>query len=216
MARLPLQLIVLFGFLPTNNTTTTTTHHAYGLRLATVARVQVVKEGGLFSKTPKLIISLKPSPTNPYASAAVVEVKVNSSHEALSEHINELLRTRPWEKIVDANMTIGEQLKASSPQPGSSSSSSFQGQGPQQHQMFSTSSAGISGLIRREDERHKEIDQTMSESFKDVDALMNKAKELVELAERMKNIRAREAASSPEQGEFNNVLPADRYCQSCH
>jgi hypothetical protein len=44
---------------------------------------------------------------------------------------------------------------------------------------FNTSSAGVMGILRKMDQSIKETDQTLDQAFKDVDALMEKAADLV-------------------------------------
>lgn len=63
---------------------------------------------------------------------------------------------------------------------------------------FSTASAGITGiirydihvndshLVRRQEERHEKTSQSLSEAFADLSALMENAKDMVALAQRLK------------------------------
>eukprot|EP01125_Pyxidicula_operculata_P011691 TRINITY_DN3829_c0_g1_i3.p1 TRINITY_DN3829_c0_g1~~TRINITY_DN3829_c0_g1_i3.p1 ORF type:complete len:299 (-),score=63.04 TRINITY_DN3829_c0_g1_i3:134-1030(-) len=48
---------------------------------------------------------------------------------------------------------------------------------------FSSNTAGIAGLIQKQQDKMADIDTTMKEAFSDLKALMNKAKEMVQLAE---------------------------------
>ncbi|KAK9803478.1 hypothetical protein WJX73_006449 [Symbiochloris irregularis] len=54
---------------------------------------------------------------------------------------------------------------------------------------FSTASAGIAGILRREERMAAATDETMEKAFKDLRGLMERAQEMVELAERFRGKR---------------------------
>lgn len=77
---------------------------------------------------------------------------------------------------------------------------------------FSTSSAGISGIMTRVAQEDKKTKDTMDEAFSDLQSLMHKAKELVGLASRFAdNMKSASSAdgsshSDKEEEEFGNML----------
>ncbi|CEO94954.1 unnamed protein product (mitochondrion) [Plasmodiophora brassicae] len=72
---------------------------------------------------------------------------------------------------------------------------------PEKQTVFTTHSAGISGIMRSVARDQKATDQAMQEAFSDLDSLMSNAKQMVDLAERFHS-----AQSAEEQDEFMSIL----------
>ncbi|XP_031280854.1 vacuolar protein sorting-associated protein 36 [Pistacia vera] len=70
------------------------------------------------------------------------------------------------------------------------SSSSSSGTGPGRGGLYGSDGSvrmvGVAGILRREQEKWESTDKSMQEAFQDLNALMSKAKEMVMLAEKMK------------------------------
>jgi hypothetical protein len=65
-------------------------------------------------------------------------------------------------------------------------------------QGFDPSKAGVSGLMKAAEDKSKDADQNLAEAFKDMDAMMQKAEELVQLANRLgTKLESHAASSSP-------------------
>eukprot|EP00274_Cyanoptyche_gloeocystis_P001623 CAMPEP_0196663288 /NCGR_PEP_ID=MMETSP1086-20130531/52215_1 /TAXON_ID=77921 /ORGANISM="Cyanoptyche gloeocystis , Strain SAG4.97" /LENGTH=390 /DNA_ID=CAMNT_0041999037 /DNA_START=30 /DNA_END=1202 /DNA_ORIENTATION=+ len=70
---------------------------------------------------------------------------------------------------------------------------------------FSTTSAGVGGIIRKAEQTERETEQAVSQSFTDLKALMQKAKDMVVLADRFRQT-AESTATSSEKSEFGGLL----------
>eukprot|EP01132_Coremiostelium_polycephalum_P005331 gene5331-6649_t len=74
---------------------------------------------------------------------------------------------------------------------------------------FNTSNAGISGLIKNINKKSEETDKVLAEAFTDLSALMDKAKDMVKLSERLKltlDKQSKDSTSTPEEEEFRTFL----------
>ncbi|KAG0599933.1 hypothetical protein M758_12G189000 [Ceratodon purpureus] len=61
--------------------------------------------------------------------------------------------------------------------------------------------AGVSGILRKEQEQQEEVDKNMKEAFQDLNGLMGKAKEMVQLAEKMRaRLLQGQTAGADEEG----------------
>jgi len=85
---------------------------------------------------------------------------------------------------------------------------------PVEQKEFSTHAGGIAGIMRREQEKTREANAALSCAFEDIDSLLSQAKTLVEIADRIKVAREREARAgaaagqqdAKEQAEFDSYL----------
>jgi len=83
-----------------------------------------------------------------------------------------------------------------------------------QEEEFTTRAVGIAGIMRREQEKTREANAALSCAFQDIDSLLMQAKTLVEIADRIKIAREREARAgaaagqqdAKEQAEFDSYL----------
>jgi len=73
---------------------------------------------------------------------------------------------------------------------------------------FSTSKAGITGIIRTVDAKSKETDQTLQQAFTDLTALMEKAKDLVGIAEKLSQQQNKDSSEegNQEDSELRSML----------
>jgi hypothetical protein len=65
---------------------------------------------------------------------------------------------------------------------------------------FDPSSAGVGGVLRLVDTSKKQVDESLEEAFKDLRALMEKAQEMVALAERLRRSVANSSNDVPSSG----------------
>eukprot|EP01097_Dermamoeba_algensis_P000148 TRINITY_DN1053_c0_g1_i2.p1 TRINITY_DN1053_c0_g1~~TRINITY_DN1053_c0_g1_i2.p1 ORF type:complete len:314 (-),score=75.16 TRINITY_DN1053_c0_g1_i2:504-1445(-) len=89
------------------------------------------------------------------------------------------------------------------PSPSVSNSSSLPTSQSAKARAFSTSAAGVGGIIRQVEQKAEETDKTMNVAFKDLSALMTKAKEMVELAEKFSSLKNK---TSNEEATFESYL----------
>ena len=66
---------------------------------------------------------------------------------------------------------------------------------------FSASNAGVAGILRRHEAAQRELGQSVDEAFTDLSALMEKAREMLAFAERMRASLQRDAGEVPEELE---------------
>jgi len=73
---------------------------------------------------------------------------------------------------------------------------------------FSTTSAGVGGLMRTLNKKTEDAEKTLSQAFTDINALMQKAKELVVLADKFAALQKAEGeeGGTPEEQEYRNFL----------
>jgi len=90
-----------------------------------------------------------------------------------------VLKTRSWEKVSEPT---------------------------KQKEVFATSKAGITGIIRTTETKSKETDKTLQQAFTDINALMEKAKDMVGLAEKIQAILSKENTGNEADNELRSVL----------
>lgn len=93
----------------------------------------------------------------------ILEIKfLTENKDSMIELINKTLQRKSWEQT----------------------SSSLSSLSKVEETQFSVKSAGISGLIRRQEKEHQTLDAVTREAFTDLDALMNRAKDVVAVIDR--------------------------------
>jgi ESCRT-II complex subunit VPS36 len=81
---------------------------------------------------------------------------------------------------------------------------SFKYRNKKKKETFATSKAGITGIMRTVETKARETDKTIQQAFTDINALMEKAKDLVLLAEKFATQQSKE--SKNEDTELRSVL----------
>jgi len=72
---------------------------------------------------------------------------------------------------------------------------------------FSTSRAGVTGLLRKQENKTKVIDDSLQEAFQDLDALMEKAKDMLAIAEKLQAQLSKGGnKTNEEEYEFNKMM----------
>jgi len=71
---------------------------------------------------------------------------------------------------------------------------------------FSASSAGLTGIINKVQSENKETEQKLSAAFSDLNSLMEKARELVEISEKFAEKLRKQNSDQREQDELDDVL----------
>eukprot|EP00012_Vannella_robusta_P004677 CAMPEP_0206207612 /NCGR_PEP_ID=MMETSP0166-20121206/15697_1 /ASSEMBLY_ACC=CAM_ASM_000260 /TAXON_ID=95228 /ORGANISM="Vannella robusta, Strain DIVA3 518/3/11/1/6" /LENGTH=283 /DNA_ID=CAMNT_0053628411 /DNA_START=158 /DNA_END=1012 /DNA_ORIENTATION=- len=87
--------------------------------------------------------------------------------------LRKALRSKAWEKRTENKNETPAPVDPSTP---------VTTQSPIQKKEFSTRHAGVGGILRKKTEQTKTTDAQLKEAFKDIDALMLKAKEMVDLS----------------------------------
>lgn len=121
--------------------------------------------------------------------------------DTLSSYINTAMSQHAWGTTAATTTTATTKTSIGVPKSTATSSNSMTSS---HDQGFSVTSAGIGGLIRREEEKMKQADESLNSGFKDIDALMGKAEELVALADKIKAAMAKEAAASGGEAQSND------------
>jgi len=75
---------------------------------------------------------------------------------------------------------------------------------PKKKEGFETSKAGVTGIMRIEEKKAKDTDQTLQQAFSDISALMDKAKDMVAIAEKIATTASKE--NKEEDSELRSVL----------
>ncbi|KAI9018247.1 EAP30/Vps36 family-domain-containing protein [Hyaloraphidium curvatum] len=122
------------------------------------------------------------APDGPSGATETVEIKLSfrgGGQAAFLDKLRQAMSGRAWEK----------KLPPTPPAPGSSKSAPL----PQKPE---PPSAGISGIIRTMDRQQFETTATMDRAFRDLDALMREAGEMVKLAEQISSKLSRDEANS--------------------
>ena len=86
-------------------------------------------------------------------------------------------------------------------QPGMTGDRALQQASLQGTGAFSASNAGVAGILRRHEAAQRELGQSVDEAFTDLSALMDKAREMLAFAERMRASLQRDAGDVPEELE---------------
>lgn len=125
---------------------------------------------------------------------ATIQIRFKDK-DNFTSHIKSALSAHAW----GAAPSSSSSASASSAKPASTAYT------------FSTSNAGIGGLMKRQEEKMRQADESLNEGFKDIDALMGKAKDLVALADKIKAAMAKEArangnAEAQANDEFSGYL----------
>ncbi|XP_015750640.1 PREDICTED: vacuolar protein-sorting-associated protein 36-like [Acropora digitifera] len=140
---------------------------AISLSLSLVSKVTEQSSG--FMSSAKVVVELHPSPANkepgPCVSSSYSCVKFSFKQGGHSEFLARLV----------------EQVNKKSWTPQTSQSSSVAGTGPSRTRGI----GGIVGIERKLEEKSKETDNYIQKAFKDLDALMDKAKEMVAMADKV-------------------------------
>lgn len=175
---------------------------AIALPHAHVRAVESHSKGGAV-RSAKLKVDL----VSPGGQSLVVAVHSHGAADALCHRWRDALAQRAWVPPPAAPSPSSSSSSSTSSTSSSSSSAST----PARPVNFTTSSAGVSGLIRTRDEQARATDAALAEAFTDLNALMGKAKDLVGLAERFRVEASRQheggdGVTEEESNAFNSYL----------
>ena len=110
--------------------------------------------------------------------------------EQFATQLDIALRDKAWATAAASSLsaapTVGGTVKAAAMRPRGGSVSGGGGGPGSSGDKFSTSNAGISGIMRRQRLEGEEQDRAMDEAFTDLEKLMQHAKEMVDLAGRLR------------------------------
>ncbi|KAH9295024.1 hypothetical protein KI387_038612, partial [Taxus chinensis] len=173
---------------------------AGSIPLPSIAQVFSPKKSlkNMFSKPRmRLLIWVSPdgkiSPLGPSKAARSVGLTlVLRGHvvpDAFVARLREIMRSREWEHDSNSVENVDKQVGGVVEGDGGSS-------------RMRASMAGVSGILRKEQEQWEETDKSLHEAFQDLNALMSKAKEMVMLAEKMRTKLL--AGSTGQSGAVND------------
>ena len=185
------------------------------LRLEVVLGVSV--SGGHFGHSVKAEMQLG-SAAPPGWQGKVVLARIHDK-DVLSKRLQEVVSKRLW---VNSPLPSPAQLVAmahAASVPGvaqgiAAATTAPTATSPEPAKEFSTYGGGITGIIRKQEAKSRETDAALSVAFQDIDSLLMQAKTLVEIADRIKAAREREARAgaaagqqdAKEQAEFDSYL----------
>lgn len=117
----------------------------------------------------------------------------NGGRDKILLSLKKVLRAKEWEKSKNVEINqdkTPENINRSSPNPAvedlnSNNVNSQKQQQTEQPKNFSTRNAGVGGILRKKTEQSTTTDAQLKEAFKDIDALMIKAKDMVDLAKNL-------------------------------
>jgi len=194
------------------------------LRLEAILDIQV-SGGGLFSHAVKVSMRLGSAAVGGWAGKTIL-ARIHEK-DIMSKRLQEIVQKRLWENsplpspatllalahseipgVADALATTGAPGEAA---PTTATPAAMPSQ---HHKEFSVYEGGISGIMKRQEEQQREASAALSVAFQDVDSLLKQAKTLVEIADRIKAAREREARAgaaaghedAKEQAEFDSYL----------
>jgi len=192
------------------------------LRLEAILGVTI--SGGLFASSVKVTLQLGSGAMAGWQGKTLL-VRIHDK-DMMSKRLQEIVTKRLWSNsplpshaqlvamehadvpgVADALAATGSTGVASGVSPENPATA----QPPRE---FSTSAGGIAGIMRREQEKAREANAALSCAFQDIDSLLMQAKTLVEIADRIKSAREREARAgaaagqqdAKEQAEFDSYL----------
>jgi len=196
------------------------------LRLEAVLGVSI-SGGGLFSHSVKVTMQLGSAAMAGWQGKPIL-ARIHDK-DLLSKRLQEIVTKRLWENsplpspaqllaMAHADVPgVADALAATSggaaPGTGAEANPDTSMMMTQTH-AFSTHEGGIAGIMKRQEEQSKEAHAALSVAFQDVDSLLKQAKTLVEIADRIKAAREREARAgaaagsqdAKEQAEFDSYL----------
>mmetsp|Transcript_25962 Transcript_25962/g.42611 ORF Transcript_25962/g.42611 Transcript_25962/m.42611 type:complete len:385 (-) Transcript_25962:634-1788(-) len=156
-----------------------------GKALSLFAIADVETKTGMF-QSDKIVLHVRsPSPNNPSSGQHenIVRLVFGGGHvDSFTTKLRSVLQSRPWEASNTESSSMSAHPKA-----------------------FSTAHAGVTGIIRTTQQRDELMERSMGEAFSHITKLMDKAREMVALAERFKSTASATATSS-EETAFQNML----------
>jgi len=199
------------------------TSDARFLRLEAVLGVSV-SGGGLFSSAVKVTLQLGSGAMAGWQGKTLL-VRIHDK-DIMSKRMQEIVSKRLWSNsplpspaqllaMAHADVPgVADALAATASSVPPASSPGADPAAAQPPREFSTHAGGIAGIMRREQEKTREANAALSCAFQDIDSLLMQAKTLVEIADRIKVAREREARAgaaagqqdAKEQAEFDSYL----------
>nr|CAG4715761.1 unnamed protein product [Naegleria fowleri] len=157
----------------------------YGLTCSLSIVERVEKEGGGLFRSPKTKILMR---TKDFASEFVISFRKGKRDEFV-DCIHEQLKKKKWLEslpTVSSTPALPSSSMTSSLPLVSASTDSLESMN-KKPKNFQTSTAGIAGIMKRIDEENLEERKELDEAFSDLKKLMEKAEDMVNLAESFKN-----------------------------
>ena len=157
--------------------------------LARVVRAQRTSGSGFFRRKHKLRLSVSAEEAGPVVEELELRLE-GSGHDDLEAKLNTALSRRAWAR----------------PEEGASKSAATEGLG------FTTSRAGVGGLIRRQEAQQRQSTKLAAEAFSDLASLMANAREIIAAAERLqaKPPPPPPASAAAERADLPPVVSADQ------
>lgn len=125
-----------------------------------------------------------PSPQGQKTAASLTFISIvlrnQSGGDSAFSRLGEILQMKAWEATLQQEENAQKALSHAGVHDALAVQASA---GPSQ---LKTAMAGVSGILRKEQEQWEETDKNLHDAFLDLNALMSKAKEMVVLAEKMR------------------------------
>lgn len=154
-------------------------NEAYALSLANVADLDS-KAGVPGFSSPKITVNLKALPNQPPPDPSFMLLSFHGKgRDTFLSHIQSAMKSKLWEKV---------ELPSEQPQD------------------FTTRGAGIGGIIKKAKDNQARTDVAVTAAFKDLDALMANAKNIVVLAEKYAQSQEAQNHDASAASEFNAML----------
>lgn len=162
---------------------------AAGLGLSCVAEVLPAPRKLFGSRTPRLRLRVHTA-----AGTALLSFAFRGPPPTeLLQELQATLAKRPW--------------ATTPPPPPPPAAASVGAHEPALAVPFSASTAGVAGILRRQEAERREQAQTVDGAFRDLAALMEKAREMVALAERLRATLQRDTGESSQELEVRPLQP---------
>ncbi|KAG6598658.1 Vacuolar protein sorting-associated protein 36, partial [Cucurbita argyrosperma subsp. sororia] len=113
------------------------------------------------------------------SAVVTIVIRGKGDHEVFVSKFWENWRAKAWENDDNNNNTKGSSSSSASGPSSTGSGGFYSSEG-------TVRMVGVSGILRKEQEMWENTDKSLQEAFQDLNALMSKAKEMVTLAEKMR------------------------------
>lgn len=113
------------------------------------------------------------------SAVVTIVIRGKGDHEVFVSKFWENWRAKAWENDDKNNNTKGSSSSSASGPSSTGSGGFYSSEG-------TVRMVGVSGILRKEQEMWENTDKSLQEAFQDLNALMSKAKEMVTLAEKMR------------------------------
>ncbi|EFC41649.1 predicted protein [Naegleria gruberi] len=156
-----------------NTSSSIQSDHGISCPLSSIEKVE--KESGGFFRSPKIKFTIKSSNFS-------ISFRKGKRDE-FYDHLQDQLKKKKWTEDVNNAMQISTSMDSIS----SLTTDSSNNNNKNVKKDFTTSTAGVAGIMKRIDQENLEERKEMDDAFSDLKKLMEKAEDMVNMAENYKN-----------------------------